>query len=375
MNDEASARVEASPQPVFKAVVNVDWRFVDERSAQPSIGVSTHRRTASTRPVARLELRSTTSAGGPRMQTTAGMRVSRSTGRRRPAADPAGSPFLAGRAVAMRSAKRGSAERPEAFRGVEGHPTGGFGGQLESDEELGAKGVGVSSLDGVVGMVQHGHGGAVLLQQARDRRGQDVETPLVADDHPAAGQARWCAQQPLSFTYPGHGARRGSPAEPGQRRADLGTAAGVHGESGVALELAKRTFGVRAQDAVHPARVESERAQALLELVDVVAAQHGGAQVEEPVPEPVPGFDQGLPRGGVAHPGDAQSPVFLEVLDGGRGRGPEGADLRPFDRTACRREPLLHVGDRRARVAWPERELVVVDESGSVPERAVGSAL
>ena len=195
----------------------------------------------------------------------------------------------------------------------------------------------------------------------------------MAHDHPATSQVRRGGEQSLPLAHPGHGAGGGPATQTGQRGAHLGSATGVHGEAGVSLELAKCPFGVRAEDPVDPSSIETERAEALLELVDVVTAQHRGAQVEEAISESVPRFDQCLPGGRVADTRDAEASVLLETLDGGNGGGTEGADLSPFDRMSRRREALLDIGDRGAGGSWPEGELVVVDESGSGPSAPSGA--
>ena len=57
------------------------------------------------------------------------------------------------------------------------------------------------------------------------------------------------------------------------------------GRPGVALEVGQGLRAEVAEDAVHPTGVEAEGRQASLQVGDVVAAQHGPAEVEEPVPE------------------------------------------------------------------------------------------
>ena len=130
----------------------------------------------------------------------------------------------------------------------------------------------------------------------------------------------------------------------------------VDREAGVALELPERPHGGVAEDPVHPAGVEAERAQALLELGDVVTPQHRGPAVQEAVAQPETGLDQGVPGLGAADPVHAEAPEPLEGLDGGAGGGaedPVGVDGRAREDGA---EPVLDVGDRVAAVADGERE-------------------
>jgi hypothetical protein len=95
--------------------------------------------------------------------------------------------------------------------------------------------------------------------------------------------------------------------------------------------------------------------------VDVVAAEHGRAEVEKAVAEAVAGFHERLPGEGVARPADEQAPAFLERGDGRAGRRSERAALGAVDGMSCRGQATLDVGDRRAAVTRPQGEVVVVD--------------
>ena len=128
------------------------------------------------------------------------------------------------------------------------------------------------------------------------------------------------------------------------------------GHAGVALELAQRSHGGVAEDAVDAARVEPEGAQALLEFGHVVTPQHGGPAVQEAVAEPKTGLDQGVPCLRAADPVDAQAAEALEGLDrgaGGRAEDAVGVDGRARQDGG---QALLDVGDRRAAVADGERQ-------------------
>ncbi len=89
----------------------------------------------------------------------------------------------------------------------------------------------------------------------------------------------------------------------------------VDGQAGVALELGQRPHGGVAEDAVDPARVEAERAQALLQLGHVVTAQHRGPAVQEAVTHAKTGLDQGVPGLGAADAVDAEAAEALEGLE------------------------------------------------------------
>ena len=91
------------------------------------------------------------------------------------------------------------------------------------------------------------------------------------------------------------------------------------------------------------------RAQALLELGDVVTPQHRGPAVQEAVTQPKTGLDQGVPGLRPADAVDAQAPEALEGLEGGPGGGPEdavGVDGRAGQDGG---QAVLDVGDRSPR--------------------------
>ena len=122
-------------------------------------------------------------------------------------------------------------------------------------------------------------------------------------------------------------------------------------DAGVALELAQRPHRGVTEDAVDAARVEPERAQALLELGHVVTPQHRGPAVQEAVAEPKTSLDQGVPGLRAADPVHAQATQALEGLHGGAGGRAEdaiGIDGRAREDGG---QAVLDVGDRGAAVA------------------------
>ena len=130
----------------------------------------------------------------------------------------------------------------------------------------------------------------------------------------------------------------------------------VDGEPGVALELVQRPHGGVAEDAVHPAGVEAQGAQALLQLGDVVTPQHGSPAVEEAVTHPETGLHQGVPGLGAADAVDVEAAQTLEGLErgpGGRAEDAVGVDGRAREDGG---QAVLDVGDRVATVADGERQ-------------------
>ena len=125
----------------------------------------------------------------------------------------------------------------------------------------------------------------------------------------------------------------------------------VDGQARVALELGQGVPGGVPEDAVDPARIEAEGAQALLQFRHVVTPQHGSPAVQEAVTHPKTGLDQGVPGLRAAHAVDVEAAQALESLERGPGAGPE--DAVGVDRRAGhdRGQPVLDVGHRVAAVA------------------------
>ena len=100
----------------------------------------------------------------------------------------------------------------------------------------------------------------------------------------------------------------------------------------VALEIADGAVAPLAKDPVGPARVEPERVQLPLEVADVVAAEHGVAEVHNAVPQAVAGLHQLGPGLGADLPVHEQPAALLEGPDGGLGRRAEQPlQLVPLD--------------------------------------------
>ena len=85
----------------------------------------------------------------------------------------------------------------------------------------------------------------------------------------------------------------------------------------VALELAQRGLGLGSEDPVLAPGVEAERVQPTLELGDVVAAQHGSREVEEPVAELEAALDERAPGLRAADAVDSKAAHPLKIAHGG----------------------------------------------------------
>src|SRR5262249_53732971 len=111
----------------------------------------------------------------------------------------------------------------------------------------------------------------------------------------------------------------------------------------VALELTKRLFGLGSEDAVLATGVESESGQPLLEVGDVVAAQHRTPAIEQAVTELEAALDKSAPGLGSTDAVHAQTARGLERTDCRLG----GRSVRSVDhdRLARDEEALLQVAD------------------------------
>jgi hypothetical protein len=130
----------------------------------------------------------------------------------------------------------------------------------------------------------------------------------------------------------------------------------VDREAGVALEFGQRASGVIPEDAVDAPGVEAEGAQTLLELGNVVTAQHRPAEVEKAVADSKTGFDQGVPGLATADTVDPEAAQPLKGLKCGARRRPEdavGLDRRPRE-DGC--QAVLDVRDRVAAIPDGERQ-------------------
>jgi hypothetical protein len=62
------------------------------------------------------------------------------------------------------------------------------------------------------------------------------------------------------------------------------------------LEVAHRSFGVGTKDAVEPTSIETETAEAMLEIGDIVTSGHWRPEVDHAITEPIVGVDERSPR-------------------------------------------------------------------------------
>ena len=92
--------------------------------------------------------------------------------------------------------------------------------------------------------------------------------------------------------------------------------------------------------------VEAERVQSVLEVGDVVAAQHGSLRVEEAVAEQEAALDECRPRLAADDPVDAQAARVLERPHRGLGAHAELAGLVGADVATDRGETRLEIANR-----------------------------
>ena len=183
-------------------------------------------------------------------------------------------------------------------------------------------------------------------QRTTDRGHQGVEPTFLTHGDTSTEQSARRAAEAVTVAHGAHElgvvvARR-HPLQLEERRRPQDA---VDGQRRVALEVGQGLGGALAEDAVHPARVETQGGQTSLQVSDVVAAQHGPAQIEETVAQAHARLDQCGPGLGAADAVDAQSPAVLETLDGGLGPGPEDALGVGKGGQLDERQPPLQVSD------------------------------
>ena len=229
--------------------------------------------------------------------------------------------------------------------GPEGGPAGrGRGIEPQPDEDVDVQLVGLLGLHGVVGVVQLGDPGPAERQAAAQRAGHAARARRSRRRRrggPAGWVARRAGRPGPAPTRPARdrgGGSRGAAARAGWRRPTMPST----GSPALRWNSPERAHGGVAEDAVDPAGVEAEGAQALLELGHVVTPQHRGPAVQEAVTQPETGLDQGVPGLRAADAVDAQAAQALEGLE----RRPGWRDRR------CRRRRRARPGRMAVRRCW-----------------------
>ena len=189
-------------------------------------------------------------------------------------------------------------------------------------------------------------------------RRHDADAAELADHDAAPGEGAGRPAQLLGLAHGGDRRPRHPVTEALQGVDRLVAADAVGGQADVALEVVEGPRRQRAEDAVDPPGVEAEATEAALQLGDVVAAQVGGAVVEEAVTEVPAGLDEGGPRLLVAAAVDSEAPGALERPDGRLGGGAVAPYLGAAGREAGGTEAALKVTDSFAGVSRPQREPV-----------------
>ena len=171
----------------------------------------------------------------------------------------------------------------EPVRGVERDPARAGLVDRQPEEGLGLELVGLGRLHGSSGWWSTATIAPAFCSDLADLVGDDARPPASPTRDPPTVQPRGSAG---GARAPAHLRRwRRRPGSPRRSNSadDVGAADAVGGQPGVALEVLERRLGGGPEDAVDPAGVEAERAEAALELGDVVAPQHRRGEVEEAV--------------------------------------------------------------------------------------------
>jgi hypothetical protein len=232
-------------------------------------------------------------------------------------------------------------------------PTTGVEG--EPNEHLGTDRVRAERLLRAVRVLDHRHDRARSLQLALHRPNEPAQSTALSDDDSTLREGSGSLAQSLPFSDARHGLTALAELVQG---ADSGRPTdGIDRQAGVALEVEQRLLGLRAEDPVHLAGVEAERAQPALQVGHVVAPQHRGVAIEHAVAQLVAGLDQGGPRLLAADAVVAQPALTLERADRLDGRLAVVPELAGGERGAGGEEAPLDVADGFARGALVEGEV------------------
>lgn len=123
----------------------------------------------------------------------------------------------------------------------------------------------------------------------------------------------------------------------------------------VPLELLDRGMGPGSEDAVDPVGIEAELAESTLEFRYVIAPHHRVPVVEEPITEPMIGFDEGVPRLRAADPVDYQAAIALKATQRSLSLCAELLRLA-IGAVADQGKPALEIADGIARIAAAKRQ-------------------
>ena len=196
----------------------------------------------------------------------------------------------------------------------------------ESEVDLGVVGVGLAGLHRPVGMVDGQDPEAGVVHRPPDRRGRRGETAGLTERDAVVDEGVGGGAQPLPLAHGGNRIGVAEPSSEAIQRVDRGgTADPVDAEAGVALELLDGADGVGSEDAVDPPGVEAQPTEPALQLGDVLAAGHGGLQVQQAVAQLVALLDERTPGEGTADAVGVESVVGLERDDGALRPVGEGA--------------------------------------------------
>ena len=212
---------------------------------------------------------STMARTGPTVTTTAGMRVSRSTGSRIPTM--VGSLETTPSSAMARLVGQGApAERFEMGDGEVGNRCSRLGARFETDVHGGTEPIGGRRVGTRLVLVGRHHGRAVVAERSGEAP-RDGTQAAELPDHDAGRLERRRAGTDLVFADRRDTGSAAALAQQPFEHADRGgTAHSVGVDPAVALEVDERAHGGGSQDAVGPTAVETEVVQALLQGDDVV---------------------------------------------------------------------------------------------------------
>ena len=231
-------------------------------------------------------------------------------------------------------------------------------------------------------MVEYQDVGSPGPQNPGECRDQGTGVPELSDGQALAVEVGASLSQAVQLPYL---CDRGPTDCPTQELAEskdgLGSGDAIDRQADVPLEVAECPGRVRAEDPVDPTSIESEAAEAELEVGHVVAPKHRSVQVEMTIPEPDPCLHEGSLGGlvdravfvqaalgleGQKRPGRVRSEVTVGLLDG-------------VDRMADRQQAAVEVPDGSPPVVgsnrlghWPNRRVARSPRGSRPVPRATG---
>lgn len=229
--------------------------------------------------------------------------------------------------------------------------------QTDADVHVDLRGVGLLGMHRVVGVVQRGDPRTCDDKPAPQGSAHCAEATHLADAHVTPCQGGGGLAEHLARPDCPHRLWLSvSGLQPEKLAQGCRAQNAISRQPDVALKVPERCRSSVAEDPVDAPTVKPESTQPLLQLGDVVTAQHWSPAIEESVSEQEARFDQCVPSLTSTGAINAQAPPMLEGFDRRPGRGTEGPVHVVGGHEPERRQPPLEVADRCPGGAFGQRK-------------------